>query len=245
MMHIAICDDEPQALQQLVALIEEYLGSRKIDAEVSAFDHPDTLLTAIETQNFHLYLLDIVMPMANGIELGKEIRRLDCEAQIVFATTEPQFALQAYAANPVGYLIKPVDRQALADTLAFALAKADRADERTIAVKTADGLRVLDLSRIVCCEYCNHAAVFSLAGGETLVSRSFRENFPEYCAPLLSDRHFLQCHAAFVVNMRRVEVFTKDRFTLRGGRQVPIAPARYPAVRDAYMDYLSAGGKRG
>lgn len=245
MMRIAICDDEPQALQQLVAMTEDYLDSRKIDAEIRAFDHPDTLLTAIETQNFHLYLLDIVMPMANGIELGKEIRRLDREAQIVFATTEPQFALQAYAANPAGYLVKPVDRRALADTLAFALEKAERADARTIAVRTADGLRVLDASGILCCEYRNHAAVFTLSGGETLTSRTFRENFPEYCAPLLGDRHFLQCHAAFVVNMRRVESFAKDRFTLRGGKQVPIAPARYPAVRDAYLDYLTAGGTHG
>ena len=37
------------------------------------------------------------MPMVSGLELGKEIRRLDLEAQIIYATTEPQFALLAYA----------------------------------------------------------------------------------------------------------------------------------------------------
>jgi len=40
------------------------------------------------------------------------------EAQIIYATTEPQFALQAYAAIPINYIIKPIDKQQLFDTLA-------------------------------------------------------------------------------------------------------------------------------
>ena len=242
MMRIAICDDISHELQSLVALTDEYLSIDGVDAEVVAFSHPDALLTAIESQSFHLYLLDIVMPMVSGLELGKEIRRIDREAQIIYATTEPQFALQAYAANPISYLIKPVDKQRLFDVLALAVAKADLAEEQTFAVKTADSLRVIKLSSIACCEYRSHAAVFSIANGEQLPSRTFRESFGEYCAALLQDRRFLQCHAAFVINMRRVERFAKDGFTI-GGKILPIASTRYPAVRDAYMDYLTAKGR--
>lgn len=242
MMRIAICDDISHELQSLVALTHEYLSIGGVDAEVVAFSHPDALLTAIESQSFHLYLLDIVMPMVSGLELGKEIRRIDREAQIIYATTEPQFALQAYAANPVSYLIKPVDKRRLFDVLALAVAKADLAEEQTFAVKTADGLRVIRLSSIACCEYRSHAAVFSIANGEQLPSRTFRESFGEYCAALLQDRRFLQCHAAFVINMRHVERFAKDGFTI-GGKIVPIASTRYSAVRDAYMDYLTAKGR--
>jgi hypothetical protein len=42
--------------------------------------------------------------------------------------------------------------------------------------------------------------------------------------------------------MRRVERFSKDSFTLFGGKTVPIAAKQYPAVRDTYMDYLMAKG---
>lgn len=69
------------------------------------FSHPDKLLTTIETESFHLYILDIVMPMVSDIALSKEIRRLDRKAQIIYATTEPQFVLHAYAASPINYLI--------------------------------------------------------------------------------------------------------------------------------------------
>lgn len=242
MLRIAICDDILQELETLVSLTEEYLAAHSLEAEIVKFSHPDVLLSAIETESFHLYILDIVMPMVSGLELGKEIRRLDLEAQIIYATTEPQFALQAYAASPVNYLIKPIERQQLFDTLTLAISKADLSEEKTFAVKTADSLRVMKLSDIIACEYRDHAVIFALMSGEELVSRTIREKFSEYCSPILKDRHFLQCHISYVVNMRRVERFAKDSFTLCGGRTVPIAAKQYPVVRDTYMDYLMAKG---
>lgn len=238
MLRIAICDDQPRELGIINEHIKEYLGDHPWEAEIQAFPHPDKLLTATESERFHLYILDIVMPMVSGLELGKEIRRLDREAQIIYATTEPQFALQAYAASPINYLIKPIEKQQLFDTLTLAISKADLAEDRTFAVKTAESLRVIKLSDIICCEYRNHAVIFSLANGEEVSSRTFRENFSEYCAAILRDRHFLQCHTSFMINLRRVERFAKDSFTLYGGKIVPIAAKQYSAVRDAYMDYL-------
>jgi len=242
MLRIAVCDDMPDELQNIVSLTDQYITAKNLDAEMTKFSHPDELLTAIEAESFHIYILDIVMPMVSGLELGKEIRRLDREAQIIYATTEPQFALQAYAASPINYLIKPIDKQQLFDTLTLAISKLDFAEGQTLTVKTADSLRVIRLSDIVCCEYRSHAVIFSLTSGEELLSRTIRENYSEYISSILKDRHFLQCHTSFVVNMRRVERFARDSFTLCGGKTVPIAAKQYPAVRDAYMDYLMERG---
>jgi DNA-binding LytR/AlgR family response regulator len=244
-LRIAVCDDMLDELQSLVTLINQYISANRLDAEVTKFTHPDELLTAIEAESFHIYILDIVMPMVNGLELGKEIRRFDREAQIVYATTEPQFALQAYAASPINYLLKPIEKQQLFDTLTFAISKEDHAEEQIFAVKTADSLRVIKLSEISCCEYRSHTVIFSLTNGEEILSRTIRENYSEYISPIVKDRRFLQCHISFVVNMRRVERFTKESFTLCGGKIVPIAAKQYPTVRDTYMDYLMAkGGQR-
>jgi len=240
MMRIAICDDQPRELKIISEYITEYLDAHTLEAEIKEFLHSDQLLTAIESESFHLYILDIVMPMINGLELGREIRRFDREAQIIYATTEPQFALQAYAASPINYLIKPIDKRKLFDTLTLAISRADLAEEQTFAVKTAESLRIIKLSDIICCEYRSHAVIFSLTNGEEVSSRTFRENFSEYCASILRDRHFLQCHTSFIINLRRVERFAKDSFTVCGGKIVSIAAKQYPAVRDAYMDYLMA-----
>lgn len=244
MLRIAICDDMPNELQGLVLLTSQYISTHNLDAEITEFSHSDALLTAMEVQSYHLYILDIVMPMVNGLELGKVIRRLDRESQIIFATTEPQFALQAYAAAPINYLIKPVEKQPFFDTLALAISKADFVEEKTFAIKTSGSMRVIKLSDILFLEYGNHSVLFHLVNGEDVLSRTIRVSFSEYSAPILRDRHFMQCHTSFVVNLRRVEQFSKDGFMLHGGKTVPIAAKQYPAVRDAYMDYLMAKGEQ-
>ena len=79
MLRIAICDDQPRELEVINEYITEYLDTHTLEAELKEFSHPDKLLTATESERFHLYILDIVMPMVNGLELDKEIRRLDRE----------------------------------------------------------------------------------------------------------------------------------------------------------------------
>ncbi len=242
MLKIAICDDQIQELNQIDILLNDYLLAESLTVGIKKYSHPDELLSAIESESFHIYILDIVMPMVNGLELGKEIRRLDREAQIIYTTTEPQFALNAYAVNPLNYLIKPIDKANLWDTLTLAISKIDLSESQSFTIKTPNSLRVVNLSDILCCEYCNHTVVFTLKNNEEIISRTIRENFSYYIAPILNNLHFLKCHASFIVNIRMVERFSKDSFTLRGGKAVPIAKGQYPTVRDAFMDYSMTKG---
>lgn len=238
MLHIAICDDQPLELETVATYAKEYIEKNGIDAELRQFTHPDELLCACETERFHLYVLDIVMPMVNGIEVGREIRRIDREAQIVYATSEPSFALEAYAANPVNYLLKPIDKTQFFDSLSLAISKLHLEEESSLILKSKDGLRVVPLFSIVCCEYVQRAARYTLADGEIITTRTLQESFSEHIAPLLKDKRFLQPHIAFVINMSCVRGFSKDGFTLRCDVNVPVSSKQYSVVRDSYMDYL-------
>jgi DNA-binding LytR/AlgR family response regulator len=70
MLKICICDDMIDQLQAVQKLTAEYINEANIDTEIEAFLDPDKLLSALETKSFHIYLLDMVMPMANGIDVG-------------------------------------------------------------------------------------------------------------------------------------------------------------------------------
>lgn len=237
MLKIAICDDMEIELKRITQLTNEYLSIRRLSAEVREFSHPDALLTATENDSFHIFLLDMVMPMISGLELGHSIRCISTDAQIIYITTEPGFALDAYSVNPLHYLLKPVDRDALFAALDLAAEKVNYGQEVFITVKTKTGLRTLSADMIACCEYTRHTMIYTLTKGERVETTTIQDSFSEHIAALLRDKRFLQPHAAFVVNMSLVERLDKEGFTLKGGTFVPVSGKQFTAVRNAYMNY--------
>lgn len=238
MLDIAICDDDPGQLALIAAYTSEFFQSNLHEATISQFLHPDELLNTCERKRFLLYILDIVMPMVNGIEVGKAIRKLDQEAQIIYATYEPGFALQSFDTNPINYLLKPIDKRQLFKTLALAVSKLDVSMENTFPVKTHEGMRILRLSEIICCEYTRHSATYTLVGDKIVTTKIIKGNFAQHITQLLQDQRFVRPHVSYVVNMDYIETFNKNRFTLRYGYSVPIVAKQYSAVRDIYMNYL-------
>ncbi len=237
MLKIAICDDMNDDLNHIAVLTNEYLAGRSINADIRTFAHPDTLLTACRAQTFHIFLLDMVMPMISGLELGRSIRRTSTDAQIIYITTEPGFALDAYSVNPLHYLLKPVDKEPLFDVLELAARKVGFGEETIITVKTRDGLRTLSADVVACCEYVRHTVIYTLVDGEQIETLTISGSFAEHGATLLRDRRFIQPHAAFIVNMSCAERLSKDGFTLKGGASVPVSGKQFSSVRNAYMSY--------
>ncbi len=237
MLRIAICDDMPDQLALLSDLTREYINTYSTDADIQRFLHPDALLTACETENFHIFLLDIVMPMVSGLELGRNIRRMNQESQIIYTTTEPGFALDAYAVNPLHYLIKPINKQELFHALELAVSKAHHDEEATITIKTKVGLRTLSVGSIVCCEYSRHTVIYKLFSGEQVETTTIACSFSEHLAPVLKDKRFLQPHVSYVINMNWVEKLTREGFFLRNDVFVPVPYRQFTSVRNTYLDF--------
>ncbi|NLE14383.1 two component transcriptional regulator, LytTR family [Sphaerochaeta associata] len=243
MLDIAICDDDPTQLALLATYTNEWVQNSNNPAFVHQFLHPDELLRSCEKRRYHIYLLDIVMPMIHGIEVGKTIREHDQQAVIIYATSEPSFALQSFATNPINYLLKPIDKGRLHATLSLAASKLDPSDEHVLTVKTHAGIQVIRPSEILFCEYSKHTVIYTLTDGRTVRSKVIQGTFSRYIERTLHDKRFIRPHVSYVLNMDYVESFTKTRFTLRSEHNVPIVIKQYCTVRDIYMNYLSSKGK--
>ena len=161
MLKIAICDDVSTELRHIAALTNEYLTGHNVSADIREFSHPDALLTACEAETFHIFLLDMVIPTISGLELGQSIHRVSTDAQIIYITTEPGFALDAYSVSPLHYLLKPVDKGSLFAALELAAEKVGLGEETLVTVKTREGLRTLSADVVVCCEYVRHTVIYT------------------------------------------------------------------------------------
>ncbi|MEG1584055.1 MAG: LytTR family DNA-binding domain-containing protein [Anaerovorax sp.] len=220
-------------------LVNEYIITKEhLDCEVSVFLHPDELLSRCEKEVFDIYVLDIVMPMISGLELGKNIRQHQQSAQIIYTTTEPSFALDAYCVNPLHYLLKPIEKELLFGTLDLAFSKVNCPPESTVTIKTREGIVTLFLGNILCCEYCHRSAKYILVNGEILQTTTLHGSFSEHIFPLLKDKRMLLPHNSYVVNMNYVEKLTREGIRLRGGIVAPISIKQFATVRDTYLDFM-------
>ncbi len=99
-----VVDDEPIALKGVVSLL-----NTDVDVDVIAsFTEASKAIKAINTMTPDVLFLDIQMPKYNGFEVIQHIT-LKHIPLVVFITAYDEFALKAFNANAVDYLLKPFD----------------------------------------------------------------------------------------------------------------------------------------
>jgi two-component system response regulator AlgR len=117
-MRVLVVDDEPLARERLVAMLAEIDG---IEVVGEAGNGRETIEAAARTQS-DLILLDIRMPVMDGLEAARHLGTLEMPPAVIFCTAFEDHALAAFEANAVDYLVKPVR----SERLRAALAKARR-----------------------------------------------------------------------------------------------------------------------
>ncbi|MDE7298050.1 MAG: LytTR family DNA-binding domain-containing protein, partial [Lachnospiraceae bacterium] len=112
MIRIALCDNDPDDLNELLILLEQYRSQRGWDLIVMPFHSSLDLLTTMERGiRFDILLMDILMPGQNGIETTAEIRNFDSDVKIIFLTSSSEFAVQSYTVNACDYQLKPIQAE--------------------------------------------------------------------------------------------------------------------------------------
>jgi two-component system, NtrC family, response regulator AtoC len=105
MRKVLVVDDEPQAVE----LLDEFLTAKGY-AVVGASDGEEALCKLKEEQP-HLMLLDIRMPVMNGLEVLRRAREIDREVGIVMVTAvnEETMGREALRMGAYDYITKPLD----------------------------------------------------------------------------------------------------------------------------------------
>ena len=116
-LKIAVCDDDTFFLRQAEHAVKRWAEEQDLTVELQLFDNGDSLLTVSRTEQFDVLLLDIMMPLFNGMELAHVIRKTNTAVKIVFLTSSPEFAVESYDVKASGYLLKPLQYEKLCSVL--------------------------------------------------------------------------------------------------------------------------------
>jgi two-component system, LytTR family, response regulator len=145
-MRVLLVDDEPAARRRLTRLLDSFPDVEIIGEARNGLE----AISVIESLLPDLVFLDVRMPEVDGFEV---IRSLDAKMPlIVFATSYDDYALEAFQANAVAYLLKPVEPARLSVAVERARklldAEGERAEEERNIRSLAGSTK--PLQRIIC-----------------------------------------------------------------------------------------------
>jgi DNA-binding LytR/AlgR family response regulator len=245
LIRVAVCDDICEHKDAVMSLLNLY-QSERVGVEISAseFTSGVSLLENIaKGQRFDIYLLDIIMPEINGIELSQKIQEQDTDTTLIFQTQSTDHALEAYGVSAAQYMLKPINKESLFHALDRFIAARKREKDNFIMVSVSDNRTVKVLySSIVVVERVGRVMRFHMNNGETLNSKTIRCPFESALEKLLQDSRFLCVHQSFVINMDHVRELRKWSFLMSNDMDVPIPRPKYTGIKNLYMEYLAEIG---
>jgi two-component system, LytTR family, response regulator AlgR len=114
-MRVLIADDEPLARERLAALVADAGGE-----VIASVENGEQAVQQADLLRPDVCLLDIRMPGLDGLDAARLIGALTDPPAVIFCTAYDEYALKAFDAHAVDYVLKPVRRERLEQALARA-----------------------------------------------------------------------------------------------------------------------------
>ena len=175
-MHIAICEDNKEDLANILSLLEKYKQEHNAFLTYTTFNSGVDLLSKEKNCIYTLYLLDVIMPLVNGVEVAKEIRSFNPEAKIIFLTSSPEFAVESYSVNATDYILKPVKEDRFFSVLDSLLMDIQNPQEG-LTIKTKNSINRILFSRLSYVEVMNKKVYFHLSDNSIRVTTARLSEF--------------------------------------------------------------------
>lgn len=229
---VLIADDEPAArrgVRQLLAPFPDFVivGECRDGKEV---------LAALDRISVDVLFLDIQMPEINGFEVIRR-RTPDRMPAVVFLTAYDQFAIRAFEAEALDYLVKPVAEARFAATMKRLIKRlksnGDSAREQSIVVATARGALVLPLREIDWIEAADYYARLWVGQRSYLLRESLAQ-----LEKRVSTHGFARAHRQALVRLDGVRALLSEddgeiTAVLTNGARVPVSRRRRAAFAAA------------
>lgn len=201
---VLVVDDEPLAAGRLADLA----GELPLCKVLGQAGNAEQAWALVQGQQPDVLLLDISMPGMSGLELAKRLQALKHPPFIIFCTAHEQHALQAFEAQAIDYLLKPVRRERLQESLErvqrLKSQTAEEAGRQFVTASVGGVLRRIALTDIYFLHAEEKYTVVYHRGGEHILDDPLKEleqRFPG---------QFLRIHRSCLVKAGQLQEIRRD-----------------------------------
>ena len=246
---VLIADDEPPARRGIRALLEPHADVRIVGEAGSGRE----AVEAIRTLRPELVFLDVQMPEGDGFDVVRTVG-VENMPVTVFATAYDEYALQAFEAHALDYLLKPYPRERFEAVLRRARARVRQArgagadprllafvremEERTrylrrIPVRVGPRVRLVEVEDVDYFEADTNYVRLHVGGASHLVRETLTA-----LEGRLDPARFARVHRSLIVNLARVAevepLFAGEHvLTLRNGTRLTTGRTYRARVQEA------------
>lgn len=226
-MHIAICDDDKNDLNTLVALVREYDFSNTMT--ISSFSSARALYHCAENASIDIAILDIEMEAPNGYEIALKLINRENSPIIIFVTNSMEYTMRGYGVAH-RYLAKPLVKHLFWEALDTAIMKI-KANRFTFVI---DGCsQITRIEDIYYFEIFNHAAVIHTGKSEYTFRTSLKE-----IATQLPPGVFGSPHQSYLVNFNYIKSAHTNGIILTNGVHIPVSRRKLKPFQEDFHLFL-------
>ena len=232
-LRCVVVDDEPLAQE----LIKSYIEKTPFLDFVGAFSTASAAVKTIISDNIHIVFLDIQMSELNGIEFA---RIVPPSCRIIFVSAYEKYAIEAFKADALDYLLKPVDYAEFLNAANkavrfFSLVENSNAGQvsqtRNIIVKSEYKLIQIPENKILYIEGLKDYVKFVLEDGSSVMSLMSLKNIEQN----LSEPTFLRVHRSYIVNTDKITMIERNCIVF-DKTFIPISES----YKNAFNDYINS-----
>jgi two-component system LytT family response regulator len=237
-IRVIVVDDEPLARRNLILLLKRVSGL----AEIAECSSGAEAVEAVRREQPDLMFLDVQMPEVDGFDV-LELLGGEAPPVVVFVTAHDEYAVRAFEAGALDYLMKPFDDARFHRALARAKeqlvhAHSARRTVERLVVKSRGRAVFLNVGEIDWIEADSYYACLHVGRETHVLRRTLAELELD-----LDSRRFLRIHRSAIVNLERVTGFELDelgehQLVLENGVRHRVS-RRYRKALQKRMDAMS------
>jgi two-component system LytT family response regulator len=239
MIKVILVDDEPLAR----SVVKEYLFAYDNISVVQECNDGFEGVKAITQHKPDLIFLDIQMPKINGFEM---LELIESPPSVIFTTAFDEYAVKAFEAHAVDYLLKPFSKErfdlalkkwlqqnrqgnAKATTLPDAIRQPE--ERNRIVVKENGNIRIIPVHEIIYLEaYDDYVKIY------TAKEMFLKKKTLSFYESSLDPTQFVRVHRSYIIqisHITRIEPIEKETYVsiLKSGQRIPLSKSGYGRLK--------------
>lgn len=233
MLRIAVLDDEKTYIEKIERITEIAMFQLGMEYEMKCFTEVENFLACLQERvYFDIYLLDVEMPLMNGLEVARHIRREFTEPIIIYVTNHEDYAIEAFEVNAYRYIPKRFLEEKLPEAYQALAGKNRARGEKVFTITTATSVERIPFREIYYLKKEGKYVFFVHQRGQNKVRMTLAEAMEQ-----LDSSEFLTVDRSYVVNMNHVISLKRQLVTLKDGSILPVSKPRFQLVKQEIVKY--------